>query len=499
MSNNETSANTNDAIQKITSIPLVASTIQYFESKTPPVLQKGIDSFQELVYKINASGQDFIPFLIVFVLVYFASYQIYLGLSKDEDSSHDFTKYLYVVIVPIILLFCYIIHVLFDKNTEYSVFAILGLIVGIMSVFYFVVYHVSIFQFSKENIIPYILMGFIVIVGLMIIYNIFEKKLRSFDTTMGFIVNLIFYIPCLLNMFIEYLAKDLINTNKMVVVLFIVEIVLIILYFFVVPLVQKSFVNDGIILLKEPVYLNRKNDSLTAEILKSSAHMISDPKYQNDSISSAVTSSETSTTTPGTSTTTPTPTIFTNITRIKNSFRKIYSISMWVYLNPMPNTRFAYNEESNIFYYGTKSDGTTQNSYHPAITMKLYDGVYQCMIYYAGKNAKHKIEIPFQKWNHFVFNYREGGVDLFLNGKLFKSYSYSTNELPNYSENDKIEVGDELTIYKDKMIGDKITKIPYTIDGLYGAICNVAYYKRPLLKSEIVRNYNLLFYKNPPI
>jgi hypothetical protein len=121
------------------------------------------------------------------------------------------------------------------------------------------------------------------------------------------------------------------------------------------------------------------------------------------------------------------------------------------------------------------------------------------MIYYAGKSAKHKIEIPFQKWNHIVFNYREGGVDLFLNGKLLKSYSYSTNELPNYSENDKIEVGDELTIYKEKRIGDEITEIPHTVDGLYGAICNVAYYKRPLLKSEIVRNYNLLFYKNPPI
>ena len=68
MQNNETSTNTNNAMQKITSIPLVASTIQYFETKTPPVLQNGIDSFQELVYKLNASGQDFIPFLIVFVL-----------------------------------------------------------------------------------------------------------------------------------------------------------------------------------------------------------------------------------------------------------------------------------------------------------------------------------------------------------------------------------------------------------------------------------------------
>ena len=131
--------------------------------------------------------------------------------------------------------------------------------------------------------------------------------------------------------------------------------------------------------------------------------------------------------------------------------------------------------------------------------MKMYEGNYECMIYYAGKNAKHKIEIPFQKWNQFVFNYREGGVDLFLNGKLFKSYSYSRNELPIYSENDKIEVGDELTIYKKKRIGKDITEIPYTIDGLYGAICNVVYYKRPLLKSEIVRDYNLLFYKNPPI
>jgi hypothetical protein len=87
-----------------------------------------------------------------------------------------------------------------------------------------------------------------------------------------------------------------------------------------------------------------------------------------------------------------------------------------------------------------------------------------------------------------------------MNGKLKFTYSYVGGELPTYSIEDKIEVGDELTIQRDVSVGkDNPVTVNYEIEGLYGAICNVVYYKRPLMKSEIYRNYKLHHYKNPPI
>jgi hypothetical protein len=36
-------------------------------------------------------------------------------------------------------------------------------------------------------------------------------------------------------------------------------------------------------------------------------------------------------------------------------------------------------------------------------------------------------------------------------------------------------------------------------NGLYGAICNVNYYKSPLQESQLVNMYNLYYNKNPPV
>ena len=88
--------------------------------------------------------------------------------------------------------------------------------------------------------------------------------------------------------------------------------------------------------------------------------------------------------------------------------------------------------------------------------------------------------MPEQKWNNIVINYTSNVVDLFINGNLETSFSYSPNyKLPQYQVDDTIKIGSN--------------------DGLYGSICNIRYYHHPLSKSEIVNQYNLLVFKNPPI
>jgi len=36
-------------------------------------------------------------------------------------------------------------------------------------------------------------------------------------------------------------------------------------------------------------------------------------------------------------------------------------------------------------------------------------------------------------------------------------------------------------------------------DSIYGSICNIVYYKNPMTNIDIINNYNLLMYKNPPV
>ena len=477
--------------------------VKYIDLPSEPNVPKKYDTFQELLYSINTI-RDVFPFLIVFGLVYFTSYQIYLGLLKDDDSAYNITTYVYLILVPVILLFCYIIHNVFDQKAEYSFFAMAGLLAGIALVFYFVFTNIKI-DLSAYGLSSYLYLGLIGLVGLMILYNIFEKKLKSFDSTLGFVVNMIFYIPCMLIMLIKYLIQDMYSTSRVTVALFVVQILLIVSYFYIFPIIQKSMVAEGVVLLRNPIMLNKINDSLNAELIKSSADRIVDPKYTENplqSIQSADSSTVPSTTTTPTSTTTPTPTttIIPRNIETGSSFRKLYAISMWIYLNPMPSTRIAYTQDSNIFYYGDKRE--SHQSYHPRVMMTSMNGSYQCVIYCANTVIATTIDVPFQKWNHLVFNYREGGVDIFMNGKLKFTYSYVGGELPTYSIYDKMEVGDELAIKRDVIVADSSTqpvRVNYEIEGLYGAICNVVYYKRPLMKSEIYRNYKLHHYKNPPI
>jgi hypothetical protein len=69
-------------------------------------------------------------------------------------------------------------------------------------------------------------------------------------------------------------------------------------------------------------------------------------------------------------------------------------------------------------------------------------------------------------------------VDLFINGILEKTYKFSDNT-PIYSNSDQINIGE--------------------LNGAYGSICNVIYYRAPLTKPEIASYYNLLSLRNPPV
>jgi hypothetical protein len=91
--------------------------------------------------------------------------------------------------------------------------------------------------------------------------------------------------------------------------------------------------------------------------------------------------------------------------------------------------------------------------------------------------------IPYQKWVNIVFNYNGNGVDLFINGRLEYSYLFS-NDHPEFKTSDTMTVGQDNGLANN--------------DSIYGSICNIVYYKNPMTNVNIINNYNMLMYKNPP-
>ena len=556
----------------------------------PVTKNVNIKSASDFILYINSQTKDFFPFLIIFGLVYFTSYQIYLGLyhSNDEnpfndnDFVHNVTKYVFLIFVPVFLLFCYIIHLTFDKQTEYSLFTIFIMFSFLAVILYYVLSNITIDFSMFNNYGTLIILFVIVITGLMILYNIFEKQIRNMDSWVGFVVNFIFYIPCLVDMFFKYMLENYINTPNWIITLFVCELLFILIYIYLLPIIKNKMTENAVVLLDKPVMLNEMHNELTTEMKKSRANKILNLDYLN-----------------------------ADDTKIQNvlegsTYRKHYSISMWIYVNPASYSRIGYTKESNIFYYGhevvstpttptpttptptsatttttptsattptptsatttttptsattptptsatttptsattptptsatttpttttptsattpttttsattttTTTSATTPTptsatmtptkisaSYHPKVSLMPVEDKYQFSIYYAGNEKKQFVELPYQKWNNLVFNYREGGVDLFVNGELNYSYSYATDALPDYTDFDIFVTGDNSDVTTTDASGNTITKLSEFSNGLYGAICNVVYYKNSQSKSQIVRNYNQLHFLNPPI
>ena len=81
-----------------------------------------------------------------------------------------------------------------------------------------------------------------------------------------------------------------------------------------------------------------------------------------------------------------------------------------------------------------------------------------------------------QKWNNIVINYNSGIVDVFLNGKLEKSFN---GETLSYMHLFDIIAGEN--------------------DGLNGGICNVVYFNEMLNIKQVYYLYNSVKEMDPPI
>lgn len=317
----------------------------------------------------------------------------------------------------------------------------------------------------------------IAIIGLGILFKVlmrFDWFKRFLEKPIfGLLLNILFYIPCLFTDAYQTLLAEYKLADRTVISLIIIELLIIIAYFFAPQLIKKQYMKDGKQLLNEPIKLS--SSKTVGEL---------DELYD---------------VTKGDSTTAD-----------QINYDYTYGLSFWTFIDSNPpnmnasfnspanilsfsnNPSIKYNPTTNTLFITTKSDNdstisiannVTNLEKNAANTNKIKDLINNV------KNMPINIELDenndriiykdnnflLQKWNNIVINYHGGTLDVFINGQLVKS----SIEVAPYMAFNKITLGQE--------------------NGLSGGIANVAFFKKPLDILTINTIYTSLKSMDPPI
>jgi len=369
---------------------------------------------------IKTSHFDYPAFILVTSLLFPLLYKFFYATPFPDSNPYNYIKNYLLSAMAILTILTTILYLYYELDKRYP---------------------------TVGSFLLYIFIGFSIagaIIFLAIIQYIFSNYLISLNGWSGYISHFIFYIPCLLIEFIQYLLSELRLTTSPVFILLFLEAIVVICFLYLPTLIEKINVTGGIPLLPDAVFLNKETNISNNQIFKVKNP---DPNNLLD-------------------------------TNKRDVFRANYSVSLWIYLNPQQMNSTAKDEEINIINFG---NGKPRIAY--LNDKQVSDlNIDELVIYLSNTNpesSNFKIKIEKQKWNNLVFNYNESGSDLFVNGILTRSIKFNKNNMPTYSPSDSVIVGSN--------------------NGIYGSVCNVTYYNAPLSIFQIANLYNLLMFSNPPI
>jgi hypothetical protein len=495
-----------------------------------------IDRFTRMLYTnpYHLVKLEFIQYIIFVVLIYY-----YNPLSIS-------TKYpAYTKLLVLIVAFAYVILFMFIKMkmdeksdvdliepTESNVVIQIISIIVFFILFMFVIKGV-VWLLINTSIITAIrhMLGLFIALGVLgIVYLVMKKTINKARSAPGrkfttLLLKVVMYLPCLFVDIVEYVKYQLNLTTKPVWIILGVEAALIGLYYVVPFLFDKLMTANGTKLLNQPIYLSTEitlRHYINVDTQKLSAInrlYTSFDEANSDSINSMAQEDIDLSNNrmkgdykdPNMPKNQVLAWFYKNFKTAKwlkvdlmrhpqykdtseQRFRYSYALSGWFYINPQPpNTRSAYNKYTNILKYGNKikiefngqlgslrvmGDVASSNSSGSSGSSGSSDssGNYNYNI----NNNNESVEIYetknvlYQKWNNVVVNYEDGYMDVFLNGDLVGSLS----GVAPYMTFDNIIAGEN--------------------GGLSGGICNVAYYDKPLSKSNISLTYKSLSGKEVP-
>jgi len=369
--------------------------------------------------------------------------------NNNESVSRDITIMLVSLMVGIGYFMLSYLQNIFHANFLLisTIFSIILLI--IMFIFTSVIV-------SKEALVMFAFftvaaLTLIIILGLAIFFYIFSNYLKSLTGWAGFLVNFIFYIPCLLLSFVQFIVNEFKITTNPVIILFCLEILLLLVYVYIPKIVNYISSKDGVPILEDSIALSSPN---TFSLHKYT--IMPDMDIQ--------------------------PNGNENETQ-----RQSYALSMWTYVNMHGANKMAYNSETPIFDYG---EGKPKITYYTGDSQEATRDVYR--IYFTNNvkstrdtnpandfKSYYEVKLPPQRWNNLVFNYSSTHADLFINGHLERTFTFKNSTMPKLNASDVITTGSQ--------------------DGLHGAISNIRYYPKTLSRHKITSMYTIFMKKSPPI
>lgn len=316
-----------------------------------------------------------------------------------------------------------------------------GVIITGLTMFW-VVYNIK--HFSSSNIGSLILNIIIVLIVLILIYKTINVQLPKGNSNKnGFFdmfLNIITFIPCLFSKVFENTKNFVLNEYKITpfssIIIIFVTIILFAIYFILPTVYNKIYLQNGKLLVNNPVYTDRQYQLGTYEELNGS-----------------------------------------------DNFDYQYAISFWVFIDAAPpNSNASSQKYTSLLNFGEKPNVLYNSETNTLmVTMQQKD---------LQKTTKNKLtdfddkgnrilytnnNMLLQKWNNIVINYNGGILDIFLNGELVKS---DIGVVPYYTL-DNLTIGEE--------------------NGVNGGICNVVYFNKTLSSTNIYLLYNIVKNKTPPI
>ena len=258
----------------------------------------------------------------------------------------------------------------------------------------------------------------------------YEEFFSKSSIGLSLFKNIIFYIPCLLLNFIDFIKDEYKITTRPIWILFFIEIVVIILRF-LIPFLYKKYGNrDGKVLLDKPVNLNKETDLGIFQNI--------DPTTSNK-----------------------------NTSDTEFPYKYNYALSCWIWINSnSTSTSSAYNKSTTLLNYGDVIQINMNKNKIEILALTSDnngENINKLVTVYEDK------KILYQKWNNFIINYSGGTLDIFINNKLVASKPNIT-PIMSYS---KVTAGFQ--------------------NGIYGGIKDIVYYDKVLSRNKIHSIYNSYF------
>jgi hypothetical protein len=419
-------------------------------------------------------------FVTKFMITLFSLFMLGIYLYNPNDilkniTGLNFTIILFICFFLIGMIFIYNYFTLdstgiatkWEDNFSKIAYSMIGLSICI-SLIILIVGSVASLQGEKPTPGMYILNALIVVGMLTIVYNLLDvNKLLKDNLYAKLFVNMIFYIPCLLSDLADLVMSEYYKMKYFTRIIVVLEIIFIIAYWFIYPdIVSKIYTGEGKLLINDPISLSSlKTVDYYRNLSESTMLDYKDKKmdgqkggaFDGDVIYNTVSGK---------------PLLDASGNPIKdvsgNYFLPTqintysYSMSFWLYINPMPShgdklfSLLNYGNNPNIMYNPSKNDFSVyMKSPDPDCSKNETIPIYTNM------------DIPLQKWFNVVLNYHNGRLDVFLNAELVKT-SFDVISCIKY---------DALTIGQDS--------------GANAKICNLTYFKQPIDIVSIRTMYNV--------